>query len=185
MPDSNQVKQAISQVVAGDRDAFRVLVREYQLMVRSYLGSQLHRGDEMEDLSQEVFLTAFRHLGEFDGCGDFGAWLRGIARNQLLMHFRGKGRRKANEAKFREEATMLIEHDLENTFAKQTDYAIESLLRCIGALPERLKRVVRAGLEGTKAPALAEELATSVGAVYNLHYRANGLLRDCVKKEIE
>ncbi len=182
--DSNLVKQIISDVVAGDRDAFQALVREQQLMVRGYLGSQLYCGDDVDDLSQEVFLTAFRNLSEFDPNGDFGAWLRGIARNQLLMHFRGMGRQKANEAKFREDVVNLIEADLEQTFANQTEDAIESLLRCISALPERLKHVVRAGLEGTKAKVLAEELAVTVGTVYNLHYRANGLLRECVKKEI-
>ena len=30
---------------------------------------------------------------------------------------------------------------------------------------------------------LAEELSTTVGAVYNLHYRANQLLRECLQKE--
>jgi len=49
-------------------------------------------------------------------------------------------------------------------------------------LPEKLRRVVRAGLSGDKPAALAEELATSVGAIYNLHYRANQLLRKCVEK---
>ena len=159
MSDSDQTQQAIRQVIAGNRDAFRVLVREYRLMVRSYLGSQLHRGDEMDDLSQEVFMTAFRNLNQFDDRGDFGAWLRGIARNQLLMHFRSLGRRKAKEAKFREQVTQLIEHDLERTFDEQTEFAIESLLRCTSRLPERMRQVVRRGLEGTKAAAMADELA--------------------------
>ena len=101
------------------------------------------------------------------------------------MHFRSTGRRKSREAQFREVVTQLITHDLERNFADQTDFAIESLLRCIGRLPDRMRHVVRAGLDGTKAAALAEELATSVGAIYNLHYRANGLLRECVKEEIE
>ena len=58
------------------------------------------------------------------------------------------------------------------------------MLRCINRLPEKLRRVVRAGLEGDKPSALAEELVTTVGAVYNLHYRANQLLRTCVQKEL-
>jgi RNA polymerase sigma-70 factor (ECF subfamily) len=61
---------------------------------------------------------------------------------------------------------------------------IEVLLRCIAQLPEKLRRVVRAGLDGDKPVALAEALATSVGAIYNLHYRANQLLRTCMQKEL-
>lgn len=184
MSNSSQLKETINQVVAGDRDAFRILVREHRLMLRSYLGSQLHRTDEMDDIAQEVFLTAFKNLSQFDSQSDFGAWLRGIARNHLLTHFRTVGRRKANEAKFREEVTQLIQPDLESRFQTQTEFAIEALLRCIGRLPDRLRVVVRAGLDGSKADALAKELSTSLGAVYNLHYRANKLLRDCVKEEL-
>ena len=66
MADSEQTKRAVRQVIAGDRDAFRLFVREHRLMVRSYLGSQLHQGDEMDDLSQEVFMRAFRNLSQFD-----------------------------------------------------------------------------------------------------------------------
>jgi RNA polymerase sigma-70 factor (ECF subfamily) len=44
--------------------------------------------------------------------------------------------------------------------------------------------VVRGGLDGDKPDALAAELVTSVGAIYNLHYRANQTLRECVKKEL-
>lgn len=185
LSDSKQTEQAIRDVLAGDRDAFRVLVREHRLMIRAYLGSQLHRADEMDDLAQEVFLTAFRNLAQYQIGANFAAWLRGIAKNQLLMHFRSVGRRKARESKFREEVTQLIEHDLEQKYATQTQHAIEALLQCIGELPERMKHVVRAGLDGTKAAALATELTTSTGAIYNLHYRANNLLRECVKKEME
>ena len=53
---------------------------------------------------------------------------------------------------------------------------------CIAQLPERLRRVVRAGLDGERPAELAEEMSTTVGAIYNLHYRANQLLRECLKK---
>ncbi|TWU59242.1 ECF RNA polymerase sigma factor SigW [Rubripirellula tenax] len=184
MPDSETTKQAIRQVLAGDRDAFRVLVREYRLMVRSYVGSQLHRSDETEDLSQEVFMNAYRSLDQFDANADFGAWLRGIARNKMLMHFRTTQRRRQRENEFREEVTRLLEHDLEKIFASQSDFAIAALLRCIGKLPDRMRYVVRAGLDGTKAASLAAELSTSLGAIYNLNYRANSMLRQCVEEEI-
>ena len=61
---------------------------------------------------------------------------------------------------------------------------IERLLRCIAELPERLRRVVRAGLDGDKPAEVAQALSTTVGAVYNLHYRANQLLRACLEKGV-
>ena len=183
--DSDCISDAIRRVVGGERDQFRVLVREYGLMIRSYLGSHLHRVDEIDDLAQDVFLTAFRQLEQFDHRTDFGAWLRGIARNRLLMHFRSTSRRHAREARFREEVSGIVERDLEAHFANQSDHAIEALLRCVNTLPDRMRRVVRAGLDGVKTVVLASELQTSTGAIYNLQYRANALLRECVRRETE
>lgn len=183
MADSVQTRQAIRDVLAGDRDAFRVIVREHSLMVRSYLGSQLYRADETDDLAQEVFMKAFLNLHKYNLGSDFLAWLRGIARNELLMRFRKDNRRQTNEAKFREEVISVIQCDLDSEFAKLPDVAIEALLRCVTSLPDRLRRVVRGGLDGIKPAVLANELSTSVGAIYNLHYRANALLRECVRKE--
>ena len=47
---------------------------------------------------------------------------------------------------------------------------------------ERLRRVVRAGLDGDKPAELADVLSTTVGVIFNLHYRANQLLRECLQK---
>ncbi|MFZ5833752.1 MAG: sigma-70 family RNA polymerase sigma factor [Planctomycetota bacterium] len=175
----------VQRVLAGDRDAFRHLVREHGLMVRSYIGSQVHHMDDVDDLAQDVFLAAYRKLEEFDPTGDFGAWLRGIARMQVLMHFRAATRRNAAAARFREEVAKTLERELDEAVASESSFAVELLLHCIGKLPERMRRVVRAGLDGLKPSSLAEELSTTVGAVYNLHYRANALLRECMKAGLE
>lgn len=66
-------------VLAGDRDAFRVLVeREAESVVRAcrrVLGD-LH---EAEDVAQEAFVIAYRSLSSWRGDGPFGAWLSRIA----------------------------------------------------------------------------------------------------------
>lgn len=66
-------------MLAGDRDAFRVLVeRESAAVIRA-----CHRvlGDihEAEDAAQEAFVTAFRGLAGWRADGPFGAWLTRIA----------------------------------------------------------------------------------------------------------
>jgi RNA polymerase sigma-70 factor, ECF subfamily len=78
-------------VLAGDADAFRVLVeRESRAIVRAcyrILGD-LH---EAEDASQEAFVTAYRALGTWRGEGPFGAWLARIA---TRIAVRRAGRRR-------------------------------------------------------------------------------------------
>jgi RNA polymerase sigma-70 factor (ECF subfamily) len=181
----HEIDTVLDAIVRGDRDAFRLIVREFGLPVRCYIASQVHHPDDIEDISQEVFLTAYRQLGTFRRGDDLGAWLRGIARNKLHDHFRGAARRHKALERFRQDVARVVEHDLEAAAAGDSAESIEVLLRCIARLPDKLRRVVRAGLDGDKPADLAEELVTTVGAIYNLHYRANRLLRDCVRKELD
>ena len=72
-------RAVVAGVIAGDRDAFRILVdREGPAVLRA-----CHRvlGDlhEAEDAAQETFVTAFRALGTWREDGPFGAWLTKIA----------------------------------------------------------------------------------------------------------
>ena len=185
MLKNHEIDAVLDEIGRGHRDAFRLVVREFSLPLRCYIASQVHHPNDVEDLSQEVFLTAFRQLGTFRRGDDFGAWLRGIARNKLHDHFRSAARRHKALERFRREVARVMEHDLEEAVSGDSAESIEVLLRCIARLPEKLRRIVRAGLDGDKPADLAEEFVTTVGAIYNLHYRANRLLRDCVQKELD
>jgi len=182
MDEPTDIAAALDEVARGHTDAFARVVRAYGLPLRSYLASQVHHLEDVDDLAQEVFLAALRGLAGYRRGDDFGAWLRGIARNKLLNYFRSTSRRHHALERFREEVARAVEDDLERDAAADRAEVIERLLRCIARLPEKLRRVVRAGLDGERPAELARELSTTVGAVYNLHYRANQLLRECLKK---
>lgn len=182
--DKNSLQQIIGRVKSGDRDAFRLVVRQNAPMLRSYLVSHLRHMDDVDDLAQDVFLVAFQKLDQFEQ-GDFGAWLREIARYRLLMHYRTSARRESAVERFREQFTQTIQQDLGNAVARQTPEMIEKLLDCMGRLPDRMRQVVQHGLDGVNAAVLAEKMNTTVGAVYNLQYRANTRLRDCMKSEAD
>jgi RNA polymerase sigma-70 factor (ECF subfamily) len=89
VPDDLDIVRA---VLAGDREAFRVLVdRESAAVVRACY-RVLGDTHEAEDLAQETFVTAYRSLSTWRGDGPFGAWLARIA---LRLAVRHAGRRKA------------------------------------------------------------------------------------------
>jgi RNA polymerase sigma-70 factor (ECF subfamily) len=184
MLDSDELDSILGLVLRGERDAFRKILRAYSLSLRSYIATQVQHIDDIDDLAQDVFLVAFRSLRDFRRGDDFGAWLRGIARHKVQDHFRRTARRQRALERFRAEVARVVEANLERKVAADPSGRIDLLLHCIGMLPERLRRVVRAGLEGDKPAEMARELTSSVGAVYRLHYRANRLLRDCMREEL-
>jgi RNA polymerase sigma-70 factor (ECF subfamily) len=73
--------QTIRQVLAGDREAFRHLMRRYEQAVFRLVCNLVPA--EAEDIAQEVFLAAYTHLASYDTRqGSLATWLFTIARNR-------------------------------------------------------------------------------------------------------
>jgi len=181
--DETDLNTLLDRIGRGETDLYLQVVRRFELMLRGYLAGQLYNLAEADDLAQEVFIAAWRDLAGFRRGEDFGAWLRGIARNRLLAHFRSQQRRANAVERFQAEVAHIAEQELDAAARNDESGRFDRLLHCISRLPEKLRRVVHAGLDGARPAALAEELLTTVPAIYQLHYRANQLLRECMTKE--
>ncbi|PHX94660.1 MAG: RNA polymerase factor sigma-70 [Pedosphaera sp.] len=181
--DPNTLHTAIDEVLAGHRDAFRHIVREYGLSVRGFIASQLYHLDDVDDLAQDVFLAAFESLGSFRKGDEFGAWLRGIARNKVKMYFRTRMRRENAMERFRSEVGDVVVSDLELASEAVEEQQLARLLSCISKLPDKMRRIVQGGLEGQKAQALAEAMESSVAVIYVTNHRAHKLLRECMARQ--
>ncbi|MBA2355801.1 MAG: sigma-70 family RNA polymerase sigma factor [Acidobacteria bacterium] len=72
---------------AGDRSAFDELYRRYVRMVHGVLLGRSTR-DDVDDLVQDVFLTAWRRLSTLREPAAIGGWLHAIARHALVDHVR-------------------------------------------------------------------------------------------------
>ena len=182
--DETDLNTLLDRIGRGETDLYLQVVRRFELMLRGYLAGQLYNLAEADDLAQEVFIAAWRDLAGFRRGEDFGAWLRGIARNRLLAHFRTQQRRANAVERFQAEVARIAEQELDAAARNDESGRFDRMLHCISRLPEKLRRIVHAGLDGARPAALAEELQTTVPAIYQLHYRANQLLRECMTKEV-
>src|SRR5688572_30866182 len=111
MGTRSDVDAVLDEVARGRTEAFGGIVRTFALPLRSYIASQVHHLDDVDDLAQEVFLAALSSLSSFRRGDDFGAWLRGIARNKLLNYFRSTSRRNLALQRFREEVAKAVGDD--------------------------------------------------------------------------
>lgn len=81
-------KELIAAAQSGDRDAFCQLARQYQHRIYALALYYTRDAHNAEDLSQEVWLKAYRALDMYRGEASFYTWLRQITINTLLNHQR-------------------------------------------------------------------------------------------------
>jgi RNA polymerase sigma-70 factor (ECF subfamily) len=78
----------IRAAAAGDTRAFGEIVRSHHRRVFNYLSQMTRHHHDAEDLTQQTFIKAHRHLATFDQSRPIINWLLTIARNSALNHFR-------------------------------------------------------------------------------------------------
>jgi len=79
--------QLVRQVIAGDLGAFEQLFRKYQTPIFNMV-NRMVRGEDAYDITQDVFIRAYRALKSFRGDAKFSTWLYTIARHTCLNHIR-------------------------------------------------------------------------------------------------
>ena len=90
MNDSNTKKEdfSLEALRAGDRAEFARLVEAYSGLIYRLAIKMLENPQDAEDVLQETFIKAFRHLAKFDGRSRLSTWLYRIATNEALMMLR-------------------------------------------------------------------------------------------------
>ena len=85
-------RELVTAIVAGDRDAFRLLVERESGPVIRACARILGDPDAAEDVAQECFVTAYQLIGSWRGEGSLHGWLLRIAINRALRAVKGRPR---------------------------------------------------------------------------------------------
>jgi RNA polymerase sigma-70 factor (ECF subfamily) len=88
MDEQQSDQDLIRQVLAGDRQAFGTLVERYQQAVYRIVYRLVGSVQEAEDLTQEAFISCYRHLNRYDASRPFTPWLYRIAANLAVSRLR-------------------------------------------------------------------------------------------------
>jgi len=95
-PVANNDAELVIASLSGNRDAFGQIVVRYQSLICSLAYSATGSLGESEDLAQETFITAWKHLRHLREQHKLRAWLCGIARNRINNTLRREGREPAH-----------------------------------------------------------------------------------------
>lgn len=88
--DQDQKIVSLEALREGDRAEFAKLVEQYSPMIYRLGLKMLNNPQDAEDILQETFIKAYKHIGKFDGRSSVSTWLYRIATNEALMSLRKK-----------------------------------------------------------------------------------------------
>jgi RNA polymerase sigma-70 factor (ECF subfamily) len=82
------IDDIIERCLAGDQQAWEVIVRQHWRKVFNVAYKFVGKHDEAEDLTQDIFLKIFKSLHTFDRRANFLTWLISVSRNLCIDHYR-------------------------------------------------------------------------------------------------
>jgi len=126
----------VDQIVSGQKNLFRLLVRQYEKAVHGMGLSFFRNPDDASDFTQEVFLKAFRSLSRFEGRSRFSTWLYKIAYNTAINEV---NRRKEYHSLAEEDIDKLVNSGETPERAALRNAAREAVQAAIKELPERFR----------------------------------------------
>lgn len=179
------------RVADGDRRAFELLMRRYNRRLYRLARASLRDDSEAKDALQEAYLNAYRSIGSFRGDATLSTWLSRLVLNECGIRRRRSARRRDIVPLISSEASATETENVADV-AEGPDHAaartqMRSILESkVGGLPEALRVVfVLRAVEELSVAETAETLRITQETVRMRHFRAKGLLREALAREID
>ena len=90
---------AVERTLAGDREAYRVLVERYSQYLYRLAYRMTGNAHDAEEVVQEAFLRAYQKLSQFAGNSNFGTWVYRIAANYAIDRIRQRNVEEARQGR--------------------------------------------------------------------------------------
>ena len=168
-------RAAIEACLQGDPSAFDVLVVRHQKAIQRVCYRFTGNSEDAADLTQEVFVKAYRSLGKFRGTSAFSTWLYRIAVNTCLS-FKTAHKDRAEELDEKHDRAAEGPSIEETLDARASALGVRAAL---ATLPERQRlTVIMKVLEERTHAEVADLLGSNVGTVKaNLFFAIRNLRR--------
>jgi len=194
MKQTQQQREIVEGLRAGDPDAWRSLFKEYASKLWHYVARRMQgrAAEGIQDVVQETMLAAARSAGNFDeSAGTIWSWLRGIAHNQIALAYRNRARqdvlnRAADELQQtggRLAAWLNDSSDLPEDLLARVETS-ELVRSALGRLPGDYSDLLTAKyLDEKSIEQIADENDTTVASVNSKLARARKAFRETFRSE--
>ncbi|MBQ3568676.1 MAG: sigma-70 family RNA polymerase sigma factor [Anaerotignum sp.] len=181
--------ELIRRAKQGDMLAFEELILQHEKIVYNLALRMMNHSEDAQDISQEVFLKAYRSLQNFDERSAFSTWLYRITHNTCIDEMR---KRKGKQSYSLEEELESADGSMQRQVADAGDTPEESLMRkeqkseilqALDTLSEEHKAaIILRDVKGMAYEEIAEILELSLGTVKSRISRARNQLKTEILK---
>jgi len=179
MSDRDIDQQLVERAQRGDKRAFELLVEKYQRKLGRLLARFIRDPAEVEDVTQEAFIKAYRALPAFRGDSAFYTWLYRIGINTAKNYLMALGRRaptstevEAEDAEGFEDAEQLRDINTPESMLLSKEIAT-TVNATIEELPEELRTAIQLReIEGMSYEDIARIMDCPIGTVRSRIFRA-------------
>ncbi|MBX3663916.1 MAG: RNA polymerase sigma factor RpoE [Burkholderiales bacterium] len=179
MSDREVDQQLVERVQRGDKRAFDLLVSKYQRKLGRLLSRFIRDPSEVEDVTQEAFIKAYRALPGFRGESAFYTWLYRIGINTAKNHLVAMGRRAPTSTELDAEEAESVEageqlRDLNTPENQMMSRQVgDTVNQTLQELPEELRTAITLReIEGLSYEEIATVMQCPVGTVRSRIFRA-------------
>jgi len=174
-------EEAVSRVLDGDTAMFEVIMRRYNQRLYRVARSILRNDAEAEDVMQDAYVRAYRHLDQFEGKAKFATWLTRIAVHEALARKRRSARFEEPDAAAEQKGDPMDQFasSLPSPEQQASNAELRSLLETtIEELPESYRTVLMLrDVEQMSISEAAEALQISEENVKVRLHRARAMIR--------
>jgi len=172
-------RQLVERAQRGDKRAFELLVEKYQRKLGRLLARFIRDPAEVEDVTQEAFIKAYRALPAFRGDSAFYTWLYRIGINTAKNYLMALGRRaptstevEAEDAEGYAEGEQLRDINTPESMLLSKEIA-QTVNATIEQLPEELRTAIQLReIEGMSYEDIARIMDCPIGTVRSRIFRA-------------
>jgi RNA polymerase sigma-70 factor, ECF subfamily len=172
-------QELVVRAQAGDKRAFELLVVKYQRRVARLLSRLIRDQNEIEDVSQESFIKAYRALPSFRGESAFYTWLYRIAINTAKNHLSTLGRRPQLLGDFEDEDGDVLDAaaQIPDYHTPETELSNRQIVSTVNAVVDELPSELRTAItlremDGLSYEEIAALMNCPIGTVRSRIFRA-------------
>lgn len=178
-------RQLVERAQRGDKQAFGLLVEKYQRKLGRLLSRFVRDPSEVEDVTQEAFIKAYRALPAFRNESAFYTWLYRIGINTAKNYLAALGRRAptsteldVEDAENRDDGGALQEMNTPESVLLSKEIA-ETVNTAMAGLPEELRTAIQLReMEGMSYEDIARIMDCPIGTVRSRIFRAREAISD-------